>query len=373
MYYAGTAKLDKRTKNLVKRLKAKDIAIIDHADLDRVTAESLLETRVKVVVNASLFMTGRYPNIGPLILYSAGVHLIDGVGQEIFKKVSEGEKLVIQDGELLRDGESVGRGKVLTHQDIQDTLERGKKSLDTELERFATNTLRYIQEEKGLLLEGVELPDITTQFSRRQALIVVRGYDYKEDLQALRAYIREVKPVIVGVDGGADALMDEGYKPDLIMGDMDSVGDKTLLSGAELVVHAYPDGRAPGLSRLKNLGLSPKIFKAPGTSEDIALLLAYEKGAELIVAVGTHAHLIEFLDKGRQGMASTFLVRLKVGSRLVDAKGVSKLYRSRVRISDLVIILLAALVTVVAVIIASPLVRQLIRLIILNLRLMLGT
>jgi uncharacterized membrane-anchored protein len=201
---------------------------------------------------------------------------------------------------------------------------------------------------------------------------VVRGYDYKADLKALRTYIREVKPILIGVDGGADALVEEGYKPDIIIGDMDSVADATLKCGAELIVHAYAGGRAPGLSRLQELGLSATVFEAAGTSEDIAMVLAYEKSAELIVAVGTHANLVEFLDKGRQGMSSTFLVRLKVGGKLVDAKGVNKLYRSSVKISHLGLLLLGGLTAIIAIIIATPAIRQSIRLMLVQVKLILG-
>ncbi len=158
----------------------------------------------------------------------------------------------------------------------------------------------------------------------------MRGYHYKEDLQTLRHYIREYRPVLIGVDGGADALIEAGHQPDLIVGDMDSVSDDALRCGAEIVVHAYRDGRAPGLERVRALGVEPVVFPATGTSEDVAMLLADDKGASLIVAVGTHVTLVEFLDKGRSGMASTFLTRLRVGGKLVDAKGVSRLYRARI-------------------------------------------
>ncbi len=372
MYFEGRVRLDRKTKNLVKRLKPREIAVIDHGDLDRVTAEALIEIKPGAVINASSFSTGRYPNIGPLLLCSAGIYLINNVGDEIFKRVKEGERLVIREGKIFLRGEPIASGEVLTIPTIQRQIEKAKEGLSTELEKFVTNTLYYMQKEKALLLEGVNLPITSVDFNGRHALVVVRGYDYKADLKALSSYIREIKPVLIGVDGGADALIDEGYKPNIIIGDMDSVSDEALLSGAELIVHAYPDGRAPGLSRLKNLGLSPIIFKASGTSEDVALLLAFEKGVELIVAVGTHANLIEFLDKGREGMASTFLVRLKVGGRLVDAKGVNKLYRSRVKFSYLLLIFLAAFVTVIAIVTASPLIRQLLTLLAYKLRLIFG-
>jgi uncharacterized membrane-anchored protein len=232
-----------------------------------------------------------------------------------------------------------------------------REGLSVQLEAFAANTMEYLKQERELLLDGVGVPDIETTFAGKHCLIVVRGYDYKADLDVLRPYIREFKPVLVGVDGGADALVEAGYTPDLIVGDMDSVSDDALRCGAELVVHAYPDGRAPGLERVQKLGLSAVTFPAAATSEDIAMLLADEKGATLLVAVGTHGTLVEFLDKGRGGMASTFLTRLKVGGKLVDAKGVSRLYRQSLSTSSLLLLVVSALIAMGAAIAVSTVAR----------------
>jgi len=364
--------LDKKTKNLVKRLKSGNIAIIDHIDLDRVTAESLVESGVEIVVNASPFISGKYPNVGPLLLALSGIHLIDSVGEDVFDLLKEGEEIVVRRGKLFYKDKVIAGGEVLTVSIIEQKMERAKDNIGAELEKFAINTLHYIKKEKDLLLEGIKIPDSSVDFTGRHVLIVVRGYDYKPDLRALRSYIREVRPILIGVDGGADALLQEGYKPDIIVGDMDSVADAALKSGAELIVHAYKNGSAPGVDRLNKMNLSSKVFEAPGTSEDIAMLLAYEKGADLLVAVGTHANLVEFLDKGRAGMASTFLVRLKVGERLVDAKGVNKLYQSKAKISHLLILVFAALATTIAIIMTSTAIRGFLRLAILKFRLYFG-
>ncbi|MEW5707128.1 MAG: putative cytokinetic ring protein SteA [Actinomycetota bacterium] len=372
MFYTGTAKLDKKTKRLVKRLKPGDIAIIDHEDLDRVTAEALIETGVEVVINASCFTSGKYPNTGPMILCSAGIHLLDNVGKQIFDLVEEGTLISVKGEEICVGDSVIASGKKLTHMYLKQEMERANKRIGKELEKFAINTLEYMQKEKELILDGSKVPETKVNFKGRHALIVVRGYDYKEDLKALRSYIREKKPVLIGVDGGADALIEEGYKPDIIIGDMDSVVDSTLCCGAELIVHAYPGGHAPGLKRLEGLGLKPLIFESAGTSEDIAMLLAYEKSADLIVAVGSHANLVEFLDKGRKGMSSTFLVRLKVGSKLVDAKGVNKLYKSSVKISHLMLLLLAGMSAIITVVMAAPTIRQSLRLLIIQIKLLLG-
>jgi uncharacterized membrane-anchored protein len=349
----GIARLDRRTKNLLPRLRPGDIAVIDHGDLDRVTADALVAARVGAVVNASPSISGRYPNLGPEIVVAAGVPLLDGVGPDVFAAVKDGGMLRL-DGDTLYEGEeAVAKGDEQTVETVAALLLDAKAGLAAQLEAFAANTMEYMKRERALLLDGVGVPEIRTRLEGRHALVVARGYDYRADLVALRHYIREFKPVLVGVDGGADALVEAGYRPDLVVGDMDAVSDQVLRSGAEVVVHAYPDGRASGLERVQDLGVDAITFPAAGTSEDIALLLADAKGAQLIVAVGAHATLLEFLDKDRAGMASTFLTRLRVGGKLVDAKGVVRLHRSRISGWSLFVLVLAALVAVGAVLSVS--------------------
>jgi uncharacterized membrane-anchored protein len=350
---SGVARLDRRTKRLVGRLNPGDIAIIDHVDLDRVAAESLVAAKVGAVVNAQPSISGRYPNLGPDLLVASGVPLLDNVGNEVFAAVKEGMRVRL-DGDTLYIGEQfVAKGTAQDSESIATQMGEAKSGLSTQLEAFANNTMEYMKRERALLLDGVGVPDVRTKIEGRHALVVVRGYDYKQDLAALRHYIHEYKPVLIGVDGGADALREAGYKPHMIVGDMDSVSDDVLRSGAEVVVHAYPDGRAPGLARVQDLGIEAVTFPAMGTSEDIAMLLADEKGAALIVAVGTHATLVEFLDKGRGGMASTFLTRLRLGGKLVDAKGVSRLYRSRISSAALLLLVLAAFIAIGAALAVS--------------------
>jgi uncharacterized membrane-anchored protein len=349
----GVVRLDRRTKNLTKRLQAGEIAVIDHTDIDRVSAEALVARGALAVVNVAPSISGRYPNLGPEILLAAGIVLIDRADPLLFETVDEGQSLTIEGDKLLVDGEVVGGGTQLTDETVAAAMAEARAGLAVQLEDFAENTMEYLKRERDLLIEGVGVPQLTTVIAGRHVLLVVRGYDYKQDLASLRPYIREYRPLLVGVDGGADALREEGYRPDLIIGDMDSISDDVLRCGAEVVVHAYPDGRAPGLKRVEDLGVSAVVFPAAGTSEDAAMLLSDELGASLIVAVGTHATLEEFLDKGRAGMASTFLTRLRVGSKLVDAKGVSRLYRSRIRTSSLMLLVLATLVTLIVAVTVS--------------------
>ncbi len=350
----GPLRVDARTKDLTKRLQPGDIAVIDHDDLDQVSAHALVACSPAAVVNAAPSTTGAYPNRGPEILLDAGVPVVDMCGPEVMR-LREGAVGTVEGHELVVDGDVVARGVRLTRGLVEAQLQDARANLSDQIEAFSQNTMDYVRAERELLIDGIGLPELRTDFAGRYALVVVRGYHYKEDLQTLRPFIREARPVLIGVDGGADALLEQGLRPDLIVGDMDSVSDAGLTSGAELVVHAYRDGRAPGMERVEALGIKDAVvLPAPGTSEDIAMLLADDKGAELIVAVGTHATLVEFLDKGRQGMASTFLTRLRVGSKLVDAKGVSLLYRSRISSFSLVWLALAGLLALVAALAATP-------------------
>jgi uncharacterized membrane-anchored protein len=351
--FTGTAKIDKRTKRLVKRLGPDDIAIIDHRDIDRASAEELLESRVRVVFNVAPSVTGRFPNAGPLALVRGGVRLIDCPGAELFEDVKEGESLVVRGAVLFRNGTRLAAGHIHTEDELERILADQRARVSDALESFAENTLRHVREESKILSDGVQMPQLKTSFRDRHALVVARAPEAKSDLRTVRSYIREFKPILIGVDGGADRLLEAGYKPDLVIGDMDSVSDSALHSGAEIVVHAYTGGRAPGRERVDRLGLQSAVLPVPGMSEDVAILLAHEKGAELIVAVGTRFNLTEFLERDRAGMSSTFLTRLKVGDILVDARGVSRLFRARMGVGPLLAFAAAGLTAIVAAVAVS--------------------
>ena len=355
----GVAKVGGRTKDLTKRLQAGEIAVINHDDLDPVAVDGLVDAGVAVVVNAGESFSGRYPNVGPRDLVAAGVVLVDAVGEAVMDAISDGAPVEVtwdQDGNasVVQFGKSIANGRRRTLDELETALQDSRRNVGDQLEAFAENTLAYMLEERHLATDAPDLPASRVDFKGRHVLIVVRGIDFKEDLAALKqsGYLREMSPIVIGVDGGADALLEQGVTPDIIIGDFDSVSESTLRCGAELIVHAYSGGRAPGAQRLADLGLEYLLFESAGTSEDIAMLLAYELGAELLVAVGTHSSMEDFLDKGRRGMASTFLVRLKVGRMLVDVKGVNRLYRPVVRTRDVwlfAMVMLASLVAVVSV------------------------
>ncbi|MGE5583389.1 MAG: putative cytokinetic ring protein SteA [Bacillota bacterium] len=347
--FKAIARIDSRTKNLAKRIKPGEIAVIDHADLDQVAADSLVKAKVKLVINASLSITGRYPNPGPAILLREGIGILDNVGKECFQKIHEGDLLEIRGTQIWKGYNCLGTGEQLELKTVLKNMREIRRNLSSELDKFLHNTLEYALKEQDLILGTLKIPEVKTKFEGKPVVVVVRGQNYREDLTIVKSYIDDVNPILIGVDGGADALIEFGLLPDIIIGDMDSVSDTALKSGAEIVVHAYTDGRAPGLARVEALNLPAKVFPAPGTSEDIALLMAYEKGADLIVAVGTHSSMVDFLEKGRAGMGSTFLVRLKVGSILVDARGVSKIYQGRIKLRYLIQIAVAGILTIIIV------------------------
>ncbi len=362
----GILRKDKVTKKLFSRLKPGSIVLLDHPDLDEVAAEGLLRCRVKGVINAQPFMTGRYPNKGPSALLARGVLLLE-IDRDVFDKLNDGEVIKIAGEEIYQKGERIASGRIVSNEDI--LAKSALVDLAGLLDGFVENTLEYAKKEKDIILGKIQMPDLKTDIEGRHVLVVVRGRNYYEDLKAILHYIEEEKPVIIGVDGGADALLEFGLIPDIIIGDMDSVSDGAMKRGKEIVLHAYPDGRAPGEEKCREHKLAYTVFPCPGTSEDIALLLAYEKKAKLIVALGTHTNMIDFLEKGRPGMASTFLIRLKVGSSLVDAKGVSLLYTGKHKGKSLLLILLAAILPAAVIFSLSPVMQHFIRLLVLRLKL----
>jgi uncharacterized membrane-anchored protein len=370
----GPVRPGRRTKLLVKHLSRGDIALIDHLDIDRVSAEELIGANVGAVLNCRASSSGTYPNLGPQLLVEAGVHLVDLPDDSLFDLLSEGEAITVRDGEVARDGEVLARGEVLDLARVRAETDARRQEIGEALERFAHNTIEHMREERELLSGKIEMPRFATDFRDRAALVVVRGVGHQRDLRALRPFIRDMRPVLIAVDGGAEALLEEGLRPDMIVGDMDSAGEAALITaaggrggngrwgggggGAELVVHAYPDGRAPGRERLERLGLPFKLVPAPGTSQDVAMLIAAEKGANLIVSVGSQFNLVEFLDRNREGMSSTFLTRLRIGEILVDAKGVSRLYHPRPGLTPLLVVVAAGLLAMIAVVWLTPALRD---------------
>jgi uncharacterized membrane-anchored protein len=372
---SGPIRVGRRTKLLVKHLARGEIALVDHLDIDRVSAEELIAAGAVAVLNCRPSSGGSYPNLGPQLLVEAGLVLVDLPDDSLFHVLSDGEEVAVVvggsnggtagtalRGEVLRAGEVLARGEVLDLERVCAETEARRREIGEALERFAHNTIEHMREERELLAGRIELPRFSTDFRDRSTLVVVRGVGHQRDLRALRPFIRDMRPVLVAVDGGAEALLEAGLTPDMIVGDMDSAGEAALRCGAELVVHSYPDGHAPGRHRLEELGVRFKLVPAPGTSQDVAMLIAAEKGARLIVSVGSQFNLVEFLDRNRRGMSSTFLTRLRIGEILVDAKGVSRLYRPRPGLTPLLVVLAAGLIALLAVVWMTPALRDVVEL-----------
>jgi uncharacterized membrane-anchored protein len=344
----GIARVDRRTGDLLRRIGPGDIVVLDQVDLDRSTADALVEAEVTGVVNASPSISGRFPNLGPEIVAGAGIALVDGVGPEVLRAIREGSRIRLHEGGVFVGDKEVGRGTHQTVETIADLMIEAKAGMSAQLEAFSANTIEFLRRERTLILDGVGVPELQATMQNKQVLIVASGRDHVEDLRRLKRYITEHRPILVGVDGGADTLHDQGYRPNVIVGDPDGLSTDTLRSGAEVVVPAHFDGHAPGLERVQDLGIGAVTFPASGNSEDLALLLADTHGADLVVTVGFQATLHEFLDRGRSGSnPSTFLTRLKLGSKVVDGKAVATLHRSRVSVGAVLLLVLAALVAVV--------------------------
>lgn len=364
--------MDEKTKVLVSRINTGEIAVINHRDIDEVAANSLVKKKIAAVVNCEPSISGRYPNLGPGILNKANVPIFDVKEGDLFKILKEGQLIKIESDSLFYQEKKIATVEELTSAKVERLLCVAEENIEKELGKFIVNTLRYAYKEKDFILGKLLIPDVKTRIKGKHVLVVVRGQNYREDLGTIRSYISEVKPVLIGVDGGGDALLEFGLIPDMIVGDMDSITDECLIKSKEIIVHAYPDGRAPGMERVQDLNLEGIIFPAPGTSEDIAMLLAYDKGADLIVAVGAHSNMIDFLEKGRKGMASTFLVRMKIGGKLIDAKGVNKLYKSVFEFKHIIWLVLAALIPVLIILLISHPIQSLVRLLSIRIRMFLG-
>ncbi|WP_173141556.1 putative cytokinetic ring protein SteA [Kibdelosporangium persicum] len=350
----GVARVDRRTGDLLRRIGRGDVVVLDQLDLDRATADALVAAEVAGVVNASVSISGRFPNLGPEVLVDAGIPLIDGVGVHALREIREGSKLRLHGGIVYCGTKEVARGTLQTPETIADQMIEAKAGMSTQLEAFSANTIEFLRRERSLILDGIGVPELRVPMNNRQVLVVAPGADHVEDLKNLKRYISEHRPVIVGVAGGADALKEAGYKPDVIVGDPDRISTDTLIAGSEVVIPADPDGHAPGLERIQDLGIGAVTFPASSNPEDLALLLADAHGARLIVTVGFQATLREFLDSGRSGSnPSTFLTRLKLGSKLVDGKAAASLHRTRVSTAAIALLVLAALVSVAAAVAVS--------------------
>lgn len=346
---SGIARVDRDVDRLLRRVGPGDIVVLDALDLDRITADALVEAGVAAVVNASTSISGRYPNLGPEVLVANNVMLIDETGPDVFKKVKDGARVRVNNGGVYAGDRRIALGTERTDEEIHELMHEAKSGLVAHLEAFAGNTIEFIRSESPLLIDGMGIPDIDVDVNRRHVIVVAEDPSAADDLRALKPFIKEYQPVLVGVGTGADTLRKAGYRPQLIVGDPESMSVEVLRSGAQVVLPADADGHAKGLERIQDLGVGAMTFPAAGSAADLALLLCDHHGASLIVTAGHSASIEEFFDRSRQqSNPSMFLTRLKVGEKLVDAKAVATLYRSRVSGGAIALLVLAMLIAVIA-------------------------
>jgi uncharacterized membrane-anchored protein len=344
----GIARVDRDVDRLLRRVGFGDVAVIDALDLDRITADALVEAGVSAVINASPSISGRYPNLGPEVLVVNGVMLIDDTGPDVFKKVKEGARIRLHDGGVYAGDRRLVLGTERGDHEISELMHEAKRGLVAHLEAFAGNTIEFIRSESPLLIDGIGIPEIDVDLNRRHVVIVAEEASATDDLKCLKPFIKEYQPVLVGVGTGADVLRKAGYRPHLIVGDPDIMTADVLKCGAHVVLPADADGHAPGLERIQDLGVGAMTFPAAGSAADLALLLADHHGASLIVTAGHTATIEEFFDRSRQhSNPSTFLTRLKVGQKLVDAKAVATLYRNRISGGAIALLVLAMMIAVI--------------------------
>ncbi len=352
----GTARVDRRTKVLLPRLRPGDIAVIDQLDLDRATAQALVDARVAAVLNQSPFLSGRYPALGPTLLLEAGIVLVDRL--EGVDRIADGAAVRVHDEVVYVGGDAVGLGREVDQQVLEAELGLARTGLSSQLQSFTHNSAEFLRREDDLLLHGQGLPTLGTRISGRPVVVVVEGHDHRRDLRAIRAFVKERRPILIGVDGGADIIRSAGLRPDVVVVDASSdAGDfpaaATLRAAHDLVVRVDRGNRRP-VDHLERIGVRAARVETSATTEDVALLLADAAEASVIVGVGTNATLEEFLDRERAGLASTYLTRLRVGQRLVDASAVPTLYSGRLRPRHLLLTLVLGIVALAAALATTP-------------------
>ncbi|MBF6065758.1 thiamine pyrophosphokinase [Nocardia terpenica] len=358
----GMARVDRNTRRLLKRVGPGDIVVLDEMDLDRLTADRLVEAGVAAVINASPSISGRYPNLGPEVLVANGIALLDALSSDVFGAIKDGTRVRLHEGVVYADKltkkepEALLRGAELSEATIAERMIEARNGLADHLEAFAGNTIEFIRSESALLIDGIGVPELELSMHNRQVVVVADGPDHREDLRSLKPFIKEYAPILVGVGVGADTLTRSGYRPDLIVGDPDEITATTLKSGAEVILPADTDGHAKGLERIQDLGIGATTFPSSGSAADLALLLADHHGAALIVTCGAAASLDDFFDRSRrESNPATFLTRLKTGAKLMDAKAVAVLYRNRTSGWAVALVVLAALVALIVAVLASHL------------------
>lgn len=355
----GTARVDRRTSALVNRVGRGDVVVVDHVDLDRATAQELVDRQVVAVLNAGPMISGRFPSQGPKVLAAAGVVMVDELGPELFTVMRDGDQVRVDEGTVHARKDRTLEGRLLDAGVVEAQMLEAAAGLGHQLDSFTHNSTEFLRREQELLLHGEGVPVPSTKIADRPAVVVVAGEAYETELRSVRRFVAEQKPVLIGVDRAADALVKARLKPDIVVISADAHDDElpsaaTLKAARDVVLLVDRGASRTVAERFSKIGVQPLPFTSSATTEDAALILADAGEASVIVGVGMHATLSDFLDRQRAGLASTYLTRLKVGPRLVDAAAVPTLYSGRVRPRHLVALVLAGVLALGAAIGTTP-------------------
>lgn len=326
----GTVRVDRDLRALAGRLREGEFAVIDRVDLDRQSAELLVSAGARAIVNAAPTVSGRYPSLGATVVLDADVALLDRVGSDVLSTLKDGDEVRLVGDELHRRQQFVARGIRQDASTVADSLAQAEAGLATQMEAFAASAAEYLRREHHLLLEPGGLPELRTSLQDRDVVVVAPGPDARDDLKRLRGYAREYRPAVIAVGPVADAAREAGFKPTIVVGDLSDVSDQTIRGAADLIVTTGAEGSSGGLLRIDRMGLARTVVNTTVRPQDLALLIADQADARVIVLAGADRTLTSMLDSGQTAAAADFVTRLRVGSRLHDAEAVARMHRPRI-------------------------------------------
>lgn len=311
-----------------------DIVFVDSPDMQRRLAEQIISHRPAAVVNLAPYSTGTLPTFGPHLLLDAGVPLFEAAGTEMRAKIRDGKKVTVSSTGQITVGRKVaGQAQPVSRSEVDATFAQAQRGLVENMEAYFGNTIEFIHSEAALLIDGVGAPELGDVMADRKVVVVSPAPDTRQRLTELKNFMQEYTPVVIGVGSAADTLADMGYAPDIIVGDPTDVAAENLRSDARVILPADPDGYAPGLERIQDLGVGAMTFPAATDSPtDLAILLATFHDAEMIVTVGQPVELDRiFADSATTaGTPATepaaLLARLKAGRKIVDSSVITNLY-----------------------------------------------
>lgn len=349
----GPARLCRHGADL-SSVRSGDVVVVDVTDLGADTAQALVEKGVAAVLNVSSSSTGRYPNLGPQVLAGAGIPLVDRVGESVWQTLRSGDVVRVDGGAVHLGDTAVATGVEMTESRVRDQLDEASSGLSSQLDSIVTNAADTLRRDRAMLLEGAGIPAVSTDIKGRPVVVVTDGPDAAGDLKSIRSFVRDHDPVLIGVAGGAELLISAGLRPHLLVGRGDDFSGRMIERSGEVVI-VSPSGRLDRPEQFEAHGRQPVIFTATGTPDNLAVLLADQNEAAVIVLVGGPTRLVDLVDGDTADAAGTFIARLRAGSRVVDAQAVRWFARQRLSWFTPLLLLVAGIVAVVAAVATTPL------------------